>query len=85
MKESASEVRVEILRFFAANPYTIDTVEGISTKIGYGDSVVSAELERLVRIGILRVDDSSGKPVYSYVKPSVPSAKDKPYGEKGKD
>jgi len=85
MKEGTSEVRVEILRFFAANPYTVDTAEGISTKIGYGDSIVSAELERLVRIGILRVEESGGKPVYSYVKPSTPSTKDGPYGKQGKD
>lgn len=84
MDRESVKIRTEIIRFFSANPYTIDTAEGISRKIGYGDSAVTAELERLVKIGILRVERRGGKSIYSYIKPSSPT-EDGSYAEEGKD
>mgnify|MGYP000002774908 CR=1 FL=1 len=65
------EIRVRLLRFFSANPFTVDTLSGIALRIGRLEEEVRTELERLVALGILRRSGEAEKALYSYVRPQM--------------
>jgi len=67
------ELRVEILQFFASNPYTMDTASGIAMRVGRPAEAVRDELERLVLLGILRKEGVDADAIYCYVRPDVGS------------
>lgn len=65
------EMRVEILHFFASNPYVVDTADGIALRVGWPKDEVRAELERLVLLGILQKQGSDEDAIYRYISPYV--------------
>ena len=65
------EMRIEILHFFANNPYVVDTAGGIALRVGWPEEAVRVELERLVALGILQKQGSEEEPLYRYVSPHV--------------
>ncbi|MCX7703454.1 MAG: hypothetical protein N2234_05070 [Planctomycetota bacterium] len=76
MSESSLEVRLELLRFFSANPYTIDTASGLAAKTGLPEKVLLVELERLSEIGILKKEQKETKLLFSYIRPLPPKKRE---------
>lgn len=59
-----SMVRIELLSFFQANPYTRDTIEGLSRRLHRPLPAVSLAVSSLAALGILAGRQGSGTTVY---------------------
>ncbi|RKO66678.1 hypothetical protein [Desulfofundulus salinus] len=59
-----SMVRIELLAFFRANPYTRDTIEGLARRLHRPLSAVSLAVSSLVALGILVGHQGSGAAIY---------------------
>lgn len=49
-----SEVRGDLLVLFHRNPGLIDTIEGVSRRIGRSPSAIESDVRELIRLGVLR-------------------------------
>ncbi|RKY19261.1 MAG: hypothetical protein DRP63_00885 [Planctomycetota bacterium] len=65
------KLRIELLHFFARNPYTVDTASGIALRLGRPEEHVRDVLEHLVNLGILRKEGADANALYCYIKPRV--------------
>ncbi len=65
------KLRIELLHFFARNPYTVDTAGGIALRLGRPEEYVRDVLEHLVTLGILRKEGADADALYCYIKPRV--------------
>jgi predicted transcriptional regulator len=61
----SSETRAELMMLFHRNPGLMDTVQGISRRVGNSDSVVEADLKELVGLGVLKNKKIGKSLVYS--------------------
>jgi len=59
-----SFVKWDLLRFFHENPHTLDTVSNIARYAGRGEAEVQAELDALVREGLMERHLMNDTPVY---------------------
>jgi predicted transcriptional regulator len=50
----ASESKAELLMLFHKNPGLIDTVDGVSRRIGKSERLIKSDVEDLVNLGLLR-------------------------------
>jgi predicted transcriptional regulator len=50
----SSEVKADLLVMFHKNPGIMDTMDGVARRIGRTASVVEADVEDLVKLGLLR-------------------------------
>lgn len=48
-----SEIKIELLYFFRSNPGTIDTAEGLASRIGRSVESVQKTINDFVRIGLV--------------------------------
>jgi len=56
-----SLIKLDLIRFFAHNPYFMDTSSGIALRVGRGKEAVALELYDLFLLGVLereRLDDT---------------------------
>lgn len=63
-----SQTRWDLVRFFHSNPFVIHTANGLANMVGRQPKLVQAEVEALVREGVLRrlPQDEDIPPIYSY-------------------
>ncbi|MGB9804510.1 hypothetical protein [Desulfofundulus sp.] len=59
-----SMVRIEVLAFFQANPYTRDTIEGLARRLHRPLPAVSLAVSSLAALGILVGHQGSGSVTY---------------------
>lgn len=64
----SSRTRWDLVRFFHANPFTIHTANGLAKLVGRQPSQVKAEIEALLKQGVLRrlSQDEDAASIYSY-------------------
>ena len=49
----ASEIRADLVTLFRKNPGLVDTIEGISRRIGLMPDAISDEVKELIKLGLL--------------------------------
>ncbi|GEO24708.1 hypothetical protein AAC03nite_04930 [Alicyclobacillus acidoterrestris] len=65
------KIRKECTLFFAENPYTYETVEGVAHRIGRKMEHVQPALDELVQISILEQISAGAHTLYRYQKPDM--------------
>lgn len=63
-----SFIKWDLVRFFHDNPYAADTADNIARYISREERMIGAELEGLVRSGVLQAREISGLTIYSLAK-----------------
>lgn len=66
MKGMRELVKLELLYFFRNNPSVLDTVGGISTKLGREETYVEPLIREFVKDKVLKEIDIEGIIVYEY-------------------
>ncbi|MDF2719724.1 MAG: hypothetical protein K0R28_6649 [Paenibacillus sp.] len=69
-EEDLWQLQMECTRFFQNNPYSMETVEGISLRLGRKTEHLDPVLGRLVSLAILEKTDSGSRSIYRYIEPS---------------
>jgi predicted transcriptional regulator len=60
-----SEARVDLVSLFRKNPGLIDSIDGVARRMGRKSSVIRSDIAELIKLGILRTVNVSGKEAIS--------------------
>jgi len=60
-----SEARSELVSLFRKNPGLIDSIDGVARRTGRNASVIRSDVAELMKLGILRTVNISGREVIS--------------------
>ncbi|TNJ65860.1 hypothetical protein FE784_13140 [Paenibacillus hemerocallicola] len=69
-EEDLWQLQMECTRFFQNNPYSMETVEGISLRLGRKTEILDPVLGRLVSLSILEKTGNGSRSIYRYIEPS---------------
>lgn len=69
-EEDLWQLQMECTRFFQNNPYSMETVEGISLRLGRKMEILDPVLGRLVSLSILEKTGNGSRSIYRYIEPS---------------
>ncbi|MEF3313689.1 hypothetical protein PV433_32885 [Paenibacillus sp. GYB004] len=69
-EEEAWLLQMECTRFFQNNPYSMETAEGISLRLGRKVEHLSPVLGRLVMLSILEKVGNGSRSIYRYIEPN---------------
>lgn len=70
------KLQVECVMFFHNNPYALESIEGLSLRLGRDIKHLEATLLRLVSLAILEKIDSGPHSIYRYIPPITMDDKD---------
>ncbi|WP_019153724.1 hypothetical protein [Robertmurraya massiliosenegalensis] len=62
-------LKVECTLFFEENPYTLETAEGLASRLGRKSTELVLILEHLVSVSILEKIGDGDQAIYRYVQP----------------
>ncbi|MGG0719938.1 hypothetical protein ABE096_20515 [Robertmurraya massiliosenegalensis] len=62
-------LKVECTLFFEENPYTLETAEGLASRLGRKTNELVLILEHLVAVSILEKIGEGDQAIYRYVQP----------------
>ncbi|RKN65152.1 hypothetical protein [Paenibacillus ginsengarvi] len=68
-EEDTWQLQMECTRFFQNNPYSIETAEGISLRLGRKTEHLDPVLCRLVSLAILEKTGNGSRSIYRYIEP----------------
>jgi predicted transcriptional regulator len=60
-----SEARADLVSLFRKNPGLIDSIDGVARRMGRNASVIRSDVAELMKLGIIRTVNVSGKEVIS--------------------
>ncbi|MEF3306621.1 hypothetical protein [Paenibacillus sp. GYB003] len=69
-EEDLWQLQMECTRFFQDNPYSMETAEGISLRLGRKTEHLDPVLGRLVSLAILERTGNGSRSIYRYIEPS---------------
>jgi len=70
------KLQVECVMFFHNNPYALESIEGLSLRLGRDIEYLEATLLRLVSLAILERIGSGPRSIYRYIPPITMDDKD---------
>jgi hypothetical protein len=68
-EETALKLQVECVMFFQNNPYALESIEGLSLRLGRNAEHLEAILLRLVSLAILERIVNGPRSIYRYIPP----------------
>jgi hypothetical protein len=75
-EEIVLKLQVECVMFFHNNPYALESLEGLSLRLGRDVKHLEAILLRLVTLAILEKIGSGPRSIYRYIPPITMDEKD---------
>lgn len=65
------QLQMECTRYFQNNPYSMETAEGISIRLGRKPEHLDSVLVRLVSLSIVEKVGNGSRSIYRYIEPDV--------------
>jgi hypothetical protein len=75
-EEIVLKLQVECVMFFHNNPYALESIEGLSLRLGREVELLEAILLRLVSLAILERIGNGPRSIYRYIPPITMDDKD---------
>lgn len=69
-------LQIECNLFFQENPYTFETLEGLSLRLGRNREDLKPILDNLVSLSILEKIGEGERSIYRYITPNITNEKD---------
>ncbi len=66
-----STLQIECTMFFQENPYTFETLDGLSIRLGRNQEDLRPVLENLVSNSILEIIGTGERAIYRYIQPQL--------------
>jgi hypothetical protein len=70
-EEHVLKLQVECVMFFQNNPYTLESIEGLSLRLGRSAEHLESILHRLVSLSILERIGGGSRSIYRYLQPNM--------------